>query len=221
MKQLIMHHHLGLGDHIICNGMVHYLIEKWDISRLLLVTKKHNAPSVKALYSGESRIEILDFDPQEIDEMVFSSSKSSQLGMPLLKIAAAHTSFFDEHFYNSMNIPLAVRWDYFKPPQNLSSAQKIYDQVITTDQYCLIADKTSVGDFPLEIQSDLPTVRVSSISESLFDWIKVISMASEIHCVDSSFIHLADSLNLTGKDLNYHDVRKNSLFHLKNDWKRL
>jgi len=185
------------------------------------VTKKHNAPSVKALYSGESRIEILDFDPQEIDEMVFSSSKSSQLGMPLLKIAAAHTSFFDEHFYNSMNIPLAVRWDYFKPPQNLSSAQKIYDQVITTDQYCLIADKTSVGDFPLEIQSDLPTVRVSSISESLFDWIKVISMASEIHCVDSSFIHLADSLNLTGKDLNYHDVRKNSLFHLKNDWKRL
>ena len=28
MNKILVHHHLGLGDHIICNGLINYLSEQ-------------------------------------------------------------------------------------------------------------------------------------------------------------------------------------------------
>ena len=59
------------------------------------------------------------------------------------------------------------------------------------------------------------------VKNSLIDWADVIKNAKEIHCIDSSIIHLADSLDLTTEKLYYHDVGRGSQFHLINGWTRV
>lgn len=47
---LILHHHLGLGDHFVCNGLVRYIYQNKD-KNIILVVKKNNYKTVEALYS--------------------------------------------------------------------------------------------------------------------------------------------------------------------------
>ena len=46
----LIHHHMGLGDHIICNGLVRELRSSIK-GKLTLACKQHNLPTVKDMYS--------------------------------------------------------------------------------------------------------------------------------------------------------------------------
>jgi hypothetical protein len=52
MKQtIVVHHHTGLGDHFICNGLIHSLREHYSID---LICKRHYTKSYKILVNFES-----------------------------------------------------------------------------------------------------------------------------------------------------------------------
>jgi hypothetical protein len=203
--------------------MVNYLINKLSINRLILVTKINNAPSVRDLYSETPQVELAIFNPDTIDELIFSSALSSQSGIPLLKVTFKGAGAFDEYFYHSLGIPFEARWSHFKLPKDLTRPQEFYKSKNIQGPYCLIANSSSIGRFPLKINSSLPQIYVASESESILDWIEVIKNADEIHCVDSSFIHLCDSLDIKSKKLFYHDVGKapETYFNLQHSWSRL
>ena len=44
--ECFIHHHLGLGDHLICNGMVRYVAKNYDFKNIALVVKKCNLNNV-------------------------------------------------------------------------------------------------------------------------------------------------------------------------------
>lgn len=48
---------MGLGDHIICNGLVRELLVHED--RFFIFSKKHNAASVRHLYSDKENVDII------------------------------------------------------------------------------------------------------------------------------------------------------------------
>jgi len=62
-----IYHHLGLGDHYVCNGMVRELIK--NETTAVLFCKEHNMPTVEAMYKDCKNllgIMLLDFiDPQD------------------------------------------------------------------------------------------------------------------------------------------------------------
>ena len=43
----------------------------------------------------------------------------------------------------------------------------------------------------------------------MLDYLDMIYFADEIHCIDSSFFHLVDSIPNLNASLFFHDVRKN------------
>lgn len=221
MHKIIVHHHLGLGDHFICNGLVNFLCLKYNFSELHLVTKKHNEASVNDLYSSNSTIKTLIFDPNEIDEDIFSTRISNVTGIPLLKITSSMNSYFDRHFYESIGLNFDLRWKYFTLPKDQSKSQAFFEKKCPSKEYCLVSNSSSVGEFALNINTYLNIIKVERLTESLLDWIVIIMNAKEIHAIDSSFIHLADSLILTGKALFYHEVNRGSKFYLKNNWTRI
>ena len=62
LKTTYIHHHLGLGDHIVCNGLVRNLIK--DIKGPIeLACKHHNVSSVRQLYRNSNII----IDPVAVD----------------------------------------------------------------------------------------------------------------------------------------------------------
>ena len=61
-KNLIIHTHLGLGDHFICCGLVRKTILKNEYEKYFIVCKKHNCNSVKYLFNDFKNAEILEVD---------------------------------------------------------------------------------------------------------------------------------------------------------------
>ena len=221
---LIFHHNLGLGDHFICNGLVHYLMRHYRVDRLYLISKQKNASIVRNLYQDFSDISVVDLPESGYpDEVSFSVELSKIIGAHLLVMRfKGQNVFFDSIFYSSFNVPFKSRWEYFQPPKDETKSLSFYASFIKHENYCLVHDEGSVGSFKLRIDTALPIYYVrKGVADCLLDWKHVIQHAAEIHCIDSSVIHFADSLDLNNKLLCYHDVNRGSRFHVKNNWKTI
>jgi len=222
-KELVLHHHLGLGDHIICNGMVYGLIEKYEVEQLYLMVKDINLPTVNKLYE-DSDIVIPVSIPYETYEKEQRFVAEYRADIPHLDIiyTGGGSEFFDIEFYGMSGIEFQDRWDKFQMPKDDSSSKKFFNKFIKDKDYCLVHCQGSPGPYNLDITTDLPIYHVESgLTDTILDWTDVIKNAKEIHCIDSSIIHLADSLDLTAEKLYYHDVGRGSQFHLINDWVRV
>lgn len=66
-----IHHHLGLGDHIICNGMVRYFYKKYK--KILLFCYTHNYENVNYMYRDLYNLDIINFDSEK-DAVFFSEN---------------------------------------------------------------------------------------------------------------------------------------------------
>ena len=67
----------------------------------------------------------------------------------------------------------------------------------------------------------LPTIEIrgrlqNGVFDDLLFYRRLIAGAAEVHCINSSVIHLVDSLDLTAR-LFYHDVRLRN-FQLRHNW---
>ena len=58
-KNLYIHHHLGLGDHFDCNGMVRYILEKTPFEEVRVFCKDINFSLVKEMYEDNKNIEVI------------------------------------------------------------------------------------------------------------------------------------------------------------------
>ena len=86
-------------------------------------------------------------------------------------------------------------------------------------------DTSSVGKYDLKIESKLPQIKPKKLDceKSMFDWIGVMENAKEIHCIDSSFMHIVDSYKFEN-DKYYHTIKTTVLrngigFSLQNNWR--
>ena len=55
--RLIIHHHLGLGDHFVCNGLVRFIIDKNNYEQYYIPAKEQNFLTVKEMYSDLNNVE--------------------------------------------------------------------------------------------------------------------------------------------------------------------
>ena len=55
-----VYHHLGLGDSILCNGLVRHFAEK--LGKVSIFSKRHNYDSLKFMYRDEPNITVIPVD---------------------------------------------------------------------------------------------------------------------------------------------------------------
>jgi hypothetical protein len=107
-------------------------------------------------------------------------------------------------------------------PLDESGSKQFFSKFIKDKDYCLVHCQGSPQQYVLDIKTDLPIYYIESgLTDTILDWVDVIKNAKELHCIDSSVIHLADSLDLNAEKLYYHDVGRGSKFYLVNDWKHV
>lgn len=223
IPKLIVYHHLGLGDHFICNGLVHHLLEH-VAGEIWLPTKEANAKTVRQLYADYETIKIVTTNESDpIREALGINNLSISYNTPMLKISynGDNNKEFDRAFYDQIGLEFHYRWAFFRMPFDDSKALEFYNDFIKNpdEPYALVHNSGSVGKFDLDIKTTKRIVHVEpGHTDTLLDWRYVIERASEIHCIDSSVIHLADSLRLDAGTLVYHDVGRGSRFNLTNDW---
>lgn len=220
-KELLLYHHLGLGDHIICNGLVRYFSQQHNIK---LLSKKQNCANINIMYSDVKNIKIAPVNDDFEARSLCCDNNCLKIGF--CTGAPFYTNvLWDEMFYVHGNIPFDYSWSYFHYPRDHDLENSIYNRLIKDHtHYAFVHNLGSDGNDCIDYKAIDPdlTVIKSDSTINLFAYTKILENASQIHCINSSFIHLIDRININNNtELFYHKnfkLKPFSDFTLKKHW---
>jgi hypothetical protein len=223
-KEIVLYHHLGLGDMIICNGLVNKLSNYLSKINLIVDNKFHD--QAVYLYSNNQQVEIVSEKVEDVnvlDQFVETYAKNKNL--KILKVGWADSGrpfYYD--FYKIVKLPYRYSYKYFDYPKNYELEDNLKNHLININNvnpndYVLVHRDASNNTYELNIEGGnlIYIDKETDIYNNIFLYSKLIKDASEIHCINSSFVHLVDRIETSGK-LIYHDVR-GSIIKLKKKWK--
>jgi hypothetical protein len=197
-------HHLGLGDHIICNGLVRSLIQK-DLEYTLFC-RPRNLNSVKYMYKDITNLSFMEGCDNSINSFLSNIDNSKKILIGFQNAPANYS--WDEYFYVQHKIPFNNRWENFKIDRNIKDEIELYNKLNPDNsKYALVHSSGSDGIdriYYSKINPDLKIIKVlPEYTNNIFNYLELIYKAQEIHCVESCFILLVDSLDINTA-LFYH-----------------
>ena len=111
-KEFILHHHLGLGDSIVCNGMVNYLSKHFE--KIYLPVKDNNYKTMKFLYSENNRVEIFKVENETRENDVSNFANNNNLEILRVGFKNVGDTPFNKAFYKQLNLPYKYSIKYFR-----------------------------------------------------------------------------------------------------------
>jgi hypothetical protein len=215
---VIFHSHLGLGDQIICIGLVNFLTEKY--SKVYVPTKPQYFEMMKYCYKENSKVEVFRVSKYEHTGCAdFPGVNHLKAKTNLPVIHAGHSNGchpkYPWPFYTRNGASYDVSFDYFSLPKEGEKDEKIFNHLMgiynISGDYTLVGAECSDRTFDdLKITSKYPKVYLK-VSEDLYSNIflyqKVIREAKEIHLIDSAYLHLAERIRNKKGMIYYHGER--------------
>lgn len=204
---------LGLGDAIICNGLVRELLKRHPA--ITLPALDRCGASVAHMFSDLPGVKVISQDelwrvriskPGWADDEHTLNISNTRMG--------GHAGIFDRQFYEFAGVPFDCRWSSFYAPSRGNA-------VNVEGRFILESSDTSVGNLTLDYQAPAGSA-VVKVAESgtpiITDWIPAIAEAEEIHCVDSAFLHLVESVPTRGKLFFHGYARGGHNISLRKPW---
>lgn len=219
-KDIYLHTHLGLGDHLITNGLIRYFtIRK---RKVFLFVKHQNVRNVEFMYSDIQNLVIIPVNDD--NEVRLHTKYALRIGHEnLLKMMKQYDCSWDESFYLQLGLKFQLRWDLFHVPRDFYAENVLYQKLNPDNRkFVLIHNIDSQGVDRINysfVKSELLIIFVT-YSNTIFDYCSLIENAEEIHCIDSAFIHLVDSIENRAK-LFFHykyKTRTTSLPTFRSNW---
>lgn len=189
--------HLGLGDNIICNGLVRTWLDQHPLVQTLhLPCRLNNLASVSWMYRDLGpRIKLLEVPNRNPYPLIFDQIKprwpeGRVTDLTCFTNKDFEMTAFDREFYRLAGVDFEARWDRF-----------YYDR----DEYSEL-----LGIAPVVIHDDparsftisrsrYPRVkRAAHVSEfqcrNIFRLVNILEKAQEIHAINSSIFNLMENL---------------------------
>jgi hypothetical protein len=218
MKQSIyLYHHLGLGDHISCHGIVRDYCQKYE--NVFLFVKDHNYKNVKFMYSDLKNLHFLVGD----DSFAVKYIETNKIEKNVIYIGFKLNTYenFELQFYKMANVPIENKYKKFFLKRDLEKEIALFNSLnLKKNNYIFLHD----GGFNIRKELLDPNLRIiKPETHDFFDWMYTIENAKQIHVIDSAFICLVDCMRLDDSiELYNHRYVRNypeyiKLFTIK-DW---
>ena len=135
-RELIVYHHLGIGDHIVCNGLVNFLSENYKIH---LPVKKKYLQMIRHLYSNNNSVIVFEIEESLVKsyqdsekEQVFKYSQNNNLS--ILKIGFENLSGeYNKSFYSQIGLDYKYSYSKFYVPDDVNKENQIFKKLL--DKY--------------------------------------------------------------------------------------
>jgi hypothetical protein len=218
---LYIYHHLGLGDHFDCNGLVRYFAAQPKYEKVGVFAKSNYFDMVEYMYRDTERIEIIPIDgddeegavrnflsPKEEDEFLKVGHENYH-GLPQ-EVKDSKNCW--ELFYELLRLPLGLRYSAFHVERDADAENALFDKLTEGKPYIFMHDDPSRGYVMNRSHFKNPSLKVveNDPQENIFHFLKIIEEAEEIHCMESSFKTLVD-IYASQDDLFFHDFRNHPL----------
>jgi hypothetical protein len=216
--------HQGLGDHLVCNGLYRTLLDNYSFCVLPVVRRYYKEISI--MFEDESRMRIYPVPNLYWQNYFHKLEQVFEKNYNIVKLGSFGDDFManpnlrlDASFYQQANVDLENRWSRFYFPREIEKEKTLLAKLTSPgDPYIFLHEDTS-RNFTIDrnlIVTDLPIVTPDSESSFLLtNYAAVIENATEVHCIESSFSALVESLNPQGKKFAHRYARPEA----KNDYR--
>jgi len=202
-----------MGDQIMLNGLVRHLAES---EKVLVVAQHHQEESIKFMYRDEKNIDFI-FTGTEPSE-IWEKAKSSGHNILPLATYGVDTDFWK--FVTEGQGKIFSNWAYgvyiqaginpyymyskFKVYRNEKNENELYEKLnLKGKEYIFIHDGTGEKECK-ECRKDLFIVRPNiKDSSNIFNYLKIMENAKEIHCMNSSYAWLVNLFRIGNKNTNF------------------
>jgi len=215
MKIKYLHHHMGLGDHFCCNGMVLELIKRWNVDKMFLFCWEHNLENLKKLYFNK-KVELIPLkghtnEQKQVNEylkncgvslhhngvvdwLTGNSGDYYQVGFSWMENEChkkiSQQISCDQCFYMQTQVPYELRFDGFCFNRDIERENQVYAELNpNNEEYVFVA----IDDISREMVAPSRKCLNSKIkiidnpkNYSIMDLGKVLENASELHLMESS-----------------------------------
>lgn len=209
--------HLGLGDAIICNGLVNFLSR----SELVIIPcYEKNYANIKSFFINNENVTVRIVSGDTECEHLASTMLSVRLGSYVRhRTEDKGHMHFAELFYSDADVNYEERYNSC----GLREASINIKQILTEQEAVFVSDRGSDGIHELKIDlSNKKIVRPYS-DYLLLQHAYIITSAKEVHCIESAFLQLCEQLPTTGK-LFYHKYARpgyNNPIHSNKNWETI
>lgn len=225
-KGIVVGHNNGLGDLIVMNGCVRYLASKYDVTYLTCFDSrlKHyefvyrQEPNIKLAVSPfpkssrQARLRQVSSYKKIVSDNInidwsaglrrthWTTFEEWRKRLHELGLKEEST-IWPELFYAIMDVPYSARYEYFNIPRDHQRESQLKSRLNLPNKYAFCIDDTRKFKYGIQWNTDLPLVNPLSFpfwkDTLIFDWMQVIEEASEIHTVDTSWMHLIRMMKLS------------------------
>jgi hypothetical protein len=212
-------HHLGIGDHIICNGMVRYFTQIYQSENIRLFCHDHYKENIKYMYRDEERIIVLPIKNENRIHHFLSKTTDKSIKIGFYDLAAYEhgyktqhsTKTFDEAFYDLAQLNFKIRFDNFFVERNADKEEEALDYLNPNrEEYIYVHDASERGFVidPLKHRSDLKIIR-NDFKYNIFQFRKVLENATEIHTMQTGMLDFCNSVPLEKPKIFVHKYVRN------------
>jgi hypothetical protein len=209
LRKAVLIYRIGMGDAINVAGAAVRLSKKY--SQLSFPCRSNFKASCASIFSLHPRIHV--FVLKYVDEYeMFPVIPEENSGDILSTNAELYGKEINpsvsrwENEYECLGVPYSERWDSCP----IQEASKLVPQIeIPNEPYAFVHDDHSRGINIQErhISKGLRVVRPDPATPNILAYVSIITHATEGHYSDSSFKHLAESIETNGK-LVYHEYAR-------------
>lgn len=201
-----IYHHLGLGDHIICNGLVRHFKEIYGC--VTVFCKPNNYENVKYMYRDDENIVVMPIgeDSDIINYILSNNIREHTIVAGFNQKGTETAKTFDEAFYNTSNIPFDYRFSKFKFVRDLDKEEQVYKELNPKDEpYIYLHDDKSRG-FSIDIKKVRGDIKIIENDKRflMFDMLKIVENAEEVHTMATGMKDLINSFNFKYPDFYLH-----------------
>lgn len=214
-------HHLGLGDQIMLNGMIRHFSER---DRVTIFIKRYQYESVSFMYRDiDVNIICLDsVNPHTMRSLIPEGDTIIPLATYRLPDQTwnqiTQTSDFMTNWAHGVYIQAGVNPLYmytkFRVDRDHERENALFDVLAPKEKYIFMHDDPS-RDRVYEVPTDLKIFKpggvcVDKINEffknehdNIFDYLKIIENAEEVHCINSSYNWIIELMKIGHKHKNF------------------
>ena len=204
--------HMGLGDGLICLGLVKTLAANAPECQFYFPCLPHYFHSVIWMLKDISNVfPVAVSSGREARQYAqFKNAKYLPIGLNNVDIHR-----FDESFYKQHQVPFSNRWELSGTPPG-PNATMLYNRLNPKNlAYILICRQDSSGtqhSLNLNRAPELLEIEVHPATNNIFDWANLVLGAQEIHTIDTAFIHFIENILPadTKHKLFFHRIRQSS-----------
>jgi hypothetical protein len=195
-----IYHHLGLGDHIICNGLVRYYCELYG--EVSVFCKPHNFTNVSYMYRDNYKIKVLPIG-EDSDVNNFILTNNIHNNTIVCGFGRASRPKFDEEFYASVNLPFDYRFSKFFLLRDYEKENNILNTLNPTGEPYIFVHGVNKS----KVRTDLKIIE-NPVQYNLFDILTLIENSTEVHLMESSVKNLVNSIKIDKPKFFYHQYSR-------------